>query len=432
MKNRILFYGRLLTAFAVGALCLLAFFKHIYPIQIFNIQFVPALQSTLISGLGMAAVFICLIILFTLIFGRVYCAALCPLGLFQEFLMFLFKPFYKRRKQNFKKHHAFAGFLAAVLFGFLFGGSVVLLKFFDPYSILGNALSGASFGLAVMLTLTVLVFFKKRFFCTNICPVGFVLGFLSKFSFFQIRIRKNACRVCGLCTGSCPTDSIDLKNKTVNNQTCIKCFKCLKSCSHSALYYGVKEKAPVKFSPKRRELIKSGALLLFFGAAFQSGLRFSKQAAKKFKAVILPAGAGNVHDFSNCCLNCNLCVQNCRMKIIKPATKETPFVHLDYGSNACCAYRCNECSKVCPSGAIKRISLKEKQRTKIATAIVNEDMCIQCGVCAYECPKRIIIKKRGQFPLIAYDACIGCGKCATVCPVQAISIKPVNKQITLS
>jgi len=104
---------------------------------------------------------------------------------------------------------------------------------------------------------------------------------------------------------------------------------------------------------------------------------------------------------------------------------------LDYGKKYC-NYNCHKCSTVCPSGAIKRISLEEKRRTKIATAVVHTDICIQCGLCVRECPRGIIMKEFGDFPQIAADKCIGCGACASMCPVKAITIEPVNEQIILS
>ena len=432
MKNKILKYLRLSLASFVFVLTLAAFYKKVYVIKIFEMQFTPLLQSSLLFGLSFGFVFLCFLFLLTFLFGRIYCSTLCPLGIFQDILIFLFTPFYKKRKPSYS-HNAFITYImAAALFGFLFGGSVLLLRMVDPYSVAGNALSGATYGLMFISIISVLVFFKKRFFCTHICPVGAVLGFISKFSVFKIRVNQNKCKMCSLCAPRCPSNSIDWHNKTVNNQTCIKCFRCLNNCSHGALHYGLpKSKAPA-FSPKRRDIIKAGTILFVFGVAFKSGFVLSKKIASKLKNVLLPAGADNVQDFANRCLNCNLCVQNCPMKIIKPASKETPFVHINYGKGGYCAYRCNKCAQVCPSGAIKHLSLKEKQHTKIATAVIDEDLCIQCGMCAYECPKQIIIKKRGQYPIVSFESCIGCGKCTTVCPVQAISINPVHKQITLN
>ena len=355
---------------------------------------------------------------------------LCPLGLYQEILTILFKPFYKKRKFQPLKQHIFAYVLASVLFGIFLGGTVVLIRMFDPYSVFGNAMSGAVFGLGFLTALTILVFFKKRFFCTNICPVGAVLGLLSRFSLFKIRIDASKCKMCSLCARSCPCDAIDFKNHTVNNETCVKCFKCLSHCKHSALSYGLAKNPEITFNAKRRQFVTTGLVLAVFGVAFKSGIELSKFVARKVKNIVVPAGADNVKDFANRCLNCNLCVQNCPMKIIKSATNDAPFIHLEYGENYC-DFNCNKCSEVCPSGAIKHLTLAQKQNIKIANAVINEDVCIKCGLCVNACPKQVIFKEDGGTPVIRFDECIGCGKCATACPVKAISIEAVEQQITL-
>jgi Pyruvate/2-oxoacid:ferredoxin oxidoreductase delta subunit len=199
------------------------------------------------------------------------------------------------------------------------------------------------------------------------------------------------------------------------------------------LSYGcvIKQCEPIRFSAKRRELIAGGLILLIFGKAVSCGKDIAKRVGDKVKKVILPAGSIKPEDFANRCLNCNLCVKNCPRKIIKTATAEIPFVHLDYGKSSYCAYECHKCSEVCPSGAIKRLTLQEKQHTKIAIAAIDEDICVKCGVCAMECPKKVIIKEDGKVPVIRFDECIGCGKCASVCPVKAIQIEPINQQVIL-
>jgi len=431
MKSRILRAIKTVVALCVAVLCFLAFFKHTYLLKFFDIQFVAAVQSSFITVSVISLILLAFILILTLIFGRIYCSMLCPLGIFQDFLMFLFKPFYKKRSIKAQKHHLFAYFFAAILFGMVFGGTVFLLRLFDPYSIAGNALSGATYGIIFISVLAVLVFFKKRFFCTNICPVGAVLGIISRFSLFKIRLDAKKCKMCSLCARICPTGSIDYENHKVDNETCIKCFKCLTHCQHHAINYSLPESKPQPFSPKRRQLIIGGTCLALLGVAYKSGLYLSQFIAEKIKKVIIPAGSGKLSNFANRCLNCNLCVKNCPMKIIKPATKDVPFVHLDYGKKYC-NYDCHKCSEVCPSGAIKRISLEEKRRTKIATAVVHTDTCIQCGLCVHECPRKIIVKEFGDFPQIDADKCIGCGACASMCPVKAIAIEPVDEQIILS
>ena len=430
MQGKILLYTRLLIAAVILFLCGLAFWAKKYPIAVFDWQFTAALQSTLIYGLSIAALLLAILIVLTLLFGRIYCSTLCPLGLYQELLTVFFSPFYKKHKQQPAKHYKFAYLLAALSFGTLIGGSVVVLRLLDPYSISGNAMSGYWYGIGFVLFLTILVFFKKRFFCTNICPVGTILGFISRFSLFKIRIDSEKCKLCGLCSRACPCDAIDFKHMNVNNEICVKCYKCLGHCPHNSLFYGLPKTPKITFNPKRRYFVRNVLILALFATACRGGKILGRAITQKIKNVILPAGSNNMQDFANRCLNCNLCVQNCPMQIIKPATADIPFVHIDY-DDMYCKYKCHKCSQVCPSGAIKHISLTEKQKTKIATAFINHEVCIKCGLCAQECPRKIIIKEKGMFPNLQSDLCIGCGKCAAACPVKAISIKPINKQIVI-
>ena len=84
MQNKILVYGILVIALSVLVLCGLTFWGKFYPVKIFDMQFTAALQSGLISGFGLSAVLLFVVILLTLLFGRVYCSILCPLGLYQD------------------------------------------------------------------------------------------------------------------------------------------------------------------------------------------------------------------------------------------------------------------------------------------------------------------------------------------------------------
>lgn len=427
MFRKVLLLLRKIVALMVLLLAISAFTKRYYPIKVFDIQLTAVAQRFLTDFSVTAGCLLGFVILITLLFGRIYCSTVCPLGLYQELLTILFKPFYKRRKFNVQKHYSGAYFLAAVLFGTLCGGTVVLLRMIDPYSVAGNALSLARYGIIFITALTILVFFKSRFFCTNICPVGAILGFISRFSLFKIRIDTDKCKMCGLCARACPCGSIDFKNHTVSNETCVKCFKCLAHCNHGALYYGLPKAKKVEFNGSRRKFITAGFILVTFGVAFKGGVELSKKVVAKIKNVILPAGANKAEDFANRCLNCNLCVKNCPMNIIKKATDKVPFVHIEY-EKSYCKYDCHKCSEICPSGAIKRLNLAQKQQTQIAVAHVDENTCIQCGLCVGECPREVIIKEFGEFPNISVNKCIGCGKCASVCLVHAISITPVDEQ----
>ena len=410
------------VAVIIGVLSVLAFAGIFYPVKIFDIQLAALLQRVLVDFSLFSGILLAGLLVLTLLFGRIYCSTVCPLGLYQEFLVLIF-----RRKVPVQKNKPYKYFLAAAVLGALIGGTVILIRLIDPYTLFGSAASGAWLGVGAFIFLSILVWFKGRLFCSNICPVGAVLGLMSKYAANKMYIERDICVSCGLCASKCPTGSIDFKNKTVDNETCIKCFKCMSGCRKGGLHYGRPPKAAVPFNPQRRKLLVSGAVVAVLALAVKGGMELGKNIAAKVKKVILPAGAGNAEDFANRCLNCNLCVQNCPMKILKKANGDYGAVHIDYESSFC-NYDCKRCSEVCPSGAIKRISLTEKQKTQIGLASINEETCIKCGLCVMKCPRRAITKEDGAYPFVAADECIGCGACKIACPVKAITIVPVEKQ----
>lgn len=423
-----LYLIRLITALAVAGLSVAAF-AGFYFINVFDIQLVSLWQRLLVDFSVFAAVLMGLLLIFTLLFGRVYCSTVCPLGLYQELLTLIFR----RKKLKVKesgKWFVFAKYLlAAAVFGALCGSSAILVKFIDPYSLFGSAATGVTLGTAAACLLVPLVWFKGRFFCTCICPVGTVLGLISKFAVNKIYIENDKCISCGLCAAKCPSDCINFKDKKVDNEACVKCFKCLSSCGKGALHYGIdkgKTNNP-PFNPVRRKLIIGAVAAAVFAGAFKGSAELKNKITAKIKGVILPAGAGNAKEFANCCLNCNLCVQNCPMKILKKADKDFSAVHIDF-SDSFCDYNCNECMKACPSGAIKRLSLAEKQKTQIAVAKVNSEMCIGCGLCVMTCPKKAITKTDENISMVHQDMCIGCGACKIACPVSAIEVFTVENQ----
>ena len=162
----------------------------------------------------------------------------------------------------------------------------------------------------------------------------------------------------------------------------------------------------------------------------KAGTILKDRLVEKLKDVILPAGAGDKERFFNKWLNCNLCVENCPQKILVKSDNEYGAVHIDY-SKGSCDYNCHKCSEVCPSGAIKKISLEEKQKTRIAMAMINGDKCAKCGQCYEVCPVHAIIKTDDNTPLLNASKCIGCGNCKKACHFGAIEIFAIKEQKTL-
>lgn len=271
-------YLRAGAAVIIGILSVSAFAGLFYPLKIFDFQLTALLQRVLVDFSLFAVILAAALVLFTFLFGRIYCSILCPLGLYQEFLMLLF-----RRRTGFRPNRPYKYFLAALVFGALIGGTAVLVRLIDPYTLFGSAAGGAWLGLSISALLAVLVWFRGRLFCSNICPVGAVLGIISKHAVNKIYIEKSQCVSCGLCASHCPTGSIDIKNKTVDNETCIKCFNCLSRCPKNSLHYGTAPIPAAPFSPTRRKLLTGGAVAAIFVLALKSGIDLGKAVAAKVK-----------------------------------------------------------------------------------------------------------------------------------------------------
>ncbi len=123
---------------------------------------------------------------------------------------------------------------------------------------------------------------------------------------------------------------------------------------------------------------------------------------------------------------------------------------LDYARGACTC-TCRACSEVCPTGAIDRLELPDKQLTRIGEARLNLDLCIvktkgtDCAACSEQCPTQAVTTvpygNNLRLPQLNRDLCTGCGGCEFACPVQpkkAIAVighrrhgraqKPVDKK----
>ena len=121
---------------------------------------------------------------------------------------------------------------------------------------------------------------------------------------------------------NCPSGCINSKEKSVDNEICVRCLKCLNICPKGGVKLGkIEHKKEEKFSLKRRQLILDTAVVAVFGSMVKTRLVLKDKLVEKVKDIILPAGAVNKDRFANKCFNCNLCVQNCPNKILVKANK---------------------------------------------------------------------------------------------------------------
>jgi ferredoxin-type protein NapF len=425
--KKYLYIVRLIVAVIVLILSILGVLGIFYPVKIFDIQFAPLLQRVFIDFSVVAAILLTIVVLTTLIFGRIYCSVLCPFGIFQDLIGLI-----RGETGEYRPNFPFKYFIAAITFGAVIGGSTLIIRYLEPYTYFGSALTLSVIGLIALIAVGVLALFKKRLFCTDICPVGAVLGLISKISLFKMHINSKECLSCGMCERNCPSGCINLSEDNIDNVTCVKCFKCMSQCPKEAISYGIKPKEELKFNIRRRDFIITSAAFVVFGGMVKAGMEIGKNAANKIKDIILPPGAVNENKMLNKCLNCNLCVKNCPNEILVKSDREFGAVHIDYAKGkGYCEYDCKKCSEVCPSGAIKRITIEEKQKTQIAMAVVNPDGCINCGSCERVCPVNAITIDEGQKAAVDASKCIGCGKCQMTCPKNTIEIFAVKEQKVL-
>ncbi|MFN3535501.1 MAG: 4Fe-4S dicluster domain-containing protein, partial [Desulfatiglandales bacterium] len=188
------------------------------------------------------------------------------------------------------------------------------------------------------------------------------------------------------------------------------------------------------YFPGRREII-SGAVLGTFISWISTRKGIFKgdyQRSIMPLSLIRPPGSIPEEDFEIRCIRCGLCMVICPSNIIQPMGFQnglfslfSPVLVPRIGP---CYPDCNLCGQHCPTGAIRGLSVEEKQWAKVGTAVILTELCIayewgrSCLVCDEACPYDAIemIKEGGRevaVPKITESRCNGCGACEGACPV---------------
>ena len=452
-------------------------------------QFTPALVSVF-TGSALA---FALLILLTLLFGRVYCSFLCPLGIFQDIIACISNIIKKKNnggrlpKQSYRKpHNALRYTILVVVAVCLVAGFTYPLALLDPYSnygkIAGQLFSSVElsitnllanimpatfyvqqyvkvtmhafiYSLFFFLMVTVFSALRGRLYCNTICPVGSFLGLLSGFSLFKPVIDKDMCVKCNQCANNCKSNCINLETKEIDATRCVACYNCLTSCKRGGVklvptWFKKSQGRTIENKERRNALIAMGGFAAAVAARkfiFPNAKYSAIKGATGKDTPILPPGARNIEAFKDACTACHACVAACPNKIIKPASFEygidgimLPTVKYD---KKYCSYECNACSQTCPHGALKHLSLEEKQKTQIALAVYDPSSCIivteglQCGACSRNCPAGAItmVSNPGApdilVPSINPDLCVGCGACEYACPAVPRAISILGKSV---
>jgi MauM/NapG family ferredoxin protein len=286
---------------------------------------------------------------------------------------------------------------------------------------------------------------RKRFWCRYLCPLGALLGLVSRAAWLR-RSVGGACLECHRCARACPMGTIDPNRGFASDPAeCIMCLDCAPVCPRMGApgqRFAWQIPSPVgqPYDPSRRQALASGVL----GLAAVSLFRAESQARHASPYLIRPPGARDP-GFAARCVRCGLCLQACPTSGLQLSRDEagwsglwTPTLVPRLGQ---CDYSCTACGQVCPTGAIPRLPLEEKRLQAIGHAYIDQDRCIAwadgrtCIVCEEMCPlplKAIELEDatvRGpggevaaiRRPHVVRDRCIGCGICENRCPVAGES-----------
>lgn len=445
---------------------------HTYMGWMAKIQFLPALLAL---NVGIVAA----LVLLTLIFGRLYCSVICPLGVMQDIIAFFGKKT-KKNRYSYSKEKRWLRIGVMTLFIILMltglNAIAILLAPYSAYGRIAQSLMQPIYmwinnGLAYMaeqmnsyafysvevwiksistliiacVTLLVVGFLawrNGRTYCNTICPVGTLLGYVSKFSWLQPVINTDKCNSCGLCAKNCKAACIDPKNHAIDMSRCVVCGDCIEKCKKNAISYRhISKKAKVNAADNdRRKFLSVTALLATATVAeaqkkkVDGGLAVITPKQGPTRATrLVPPGAISLRNMSDHCTGCQLCVSACPNGVLRPGTSlmtlMQPEMQFDKGY---CRPECTKCAEVCPTGAIHPITVEEKSAIHIGHAVWIKERCVvltddvPCGNCEHHCPTAAITMvstpdSKHMIPTIDENRCIGCGACEYLCPSRPLS-----------
>ena len=470
-----------------------------------KIQFIPALLALNIGAL-------LFVVTLTLLFGRIYCSVICPLGVMQDAIAWL------RRKKN-KYSYSPArttlryavlvvscaalalgvAWIGGLIFPYSTYGRIVSVCLAPLYKLANNGLAALAehygsyafyevdvwlksvtalvVALLTWAVIAVLAWKGGRTWCNTICPVGTLLGLISRHSYLKMNIDASKCRNCRKCERNCKAACIDLQTHTIDHSRCVVCGNCQGQCKFDAMHFSApltpvqtESTAPETPSPKgnagesRRAALTSIALLA--GAALakaqtkvepkttDGGLAdlVAKEKSKRDK-LITPPGSLSIRNLRSHCTACQLCIDACPNDVLRPSKSLDRFMQPEVSfEHGYCRPECTRCSEVCPTSAIRPITKEARTAIQVGHAVWTRELCIPvrdekpCGLCSRKCPagaiqmvplqagvhqdgwrwrdadnQEIPREKVLLIPVVNEEKCIGCGACENLCPSNPLS-----------
>lgn len=413
-----------------------------------KVQFLPSLLALNI-GVVIA------LILLTLLFGRIYCSVVCPLGVMQDLISAMAKLRKKgRNKYSYSRPKTWIRttvlivFVLALLLG---AGSFVALL--APYSAYGRIASNLlqpvyvavnnvfadvaekadsyafytvdvwvrgwltlAVAVVTLAVLAVLAWRNGRTYCNTICPVGTILGFVARYSLLKPVIDKSKCNGCRLCERNCKAACIDARTHKIDYSRCVACMDCIDKCHKHAISYsrmtGENGAEKNEMADESRRAFMTVAAVATASAVLKAqektvdgGLAMieDKQVPER-KTPITPPGSLSASNMARHCTACQLCVSACPNGVLRPSTDLMKFMQPESSyERGYCRPECTRCADVCPAGAIRPITVADKSAIQIGHAVWMRKNCIpltdgvECGNCARHCPS-------GAIQMVASDA----------------------------
>lgn len=418
-----------------------------------KIQLVPAI-------LALNFVVVGTLLVMTLLFGRIYCSIICPLGILQDAISKIHELIRNKKAKNrysFEKAYTALRISFLVMFvTLLVLGLTSIASLIEPYGSFGRIVTQLVRPLSVDVNnlsadiawhhgstayitvaqepFSVLLFFVAlislvivgfmswiggREYCNTICPVGTFLGFISRFSLFRPIIDIEKCNGCTKCARNCKAKCINAQLHKIDYSRCVVCMDCIGKCKQGAISYGTahsKSKDEVNNNEERRRFLGMSLILTssLIGKSqrkiVDGGLApiVPKKSVARKKDIV-PPGAKSIKNLSDRCTACQLCISTCPSNVLRPSTQldslMQPRMEFDKGY---CRPECTKCSDVCPTGAIINLDQVEKSSISVGRAEVDLDTCLSANW----------NQEDGGQP---------CHGCERHCPTGAITIVPVDK-----